>query len=249
MSQACSVDRGDLGGGGESMRLFLLQPSVGRWRTSTGRPAVPSVKDWVAQDPGTALTAVAVSSVWAGLGFTSTWSPPACRVSHVSSTRPPLSTALVVSAALVDHGADARAEPAVVLIVLTTRAFQTYGEVDLLTDGGPQPQDSTTTITYFVYGQNSPIRNDAGLASGCGGAVVPGVAGAVSDSAPRDRPAGALCEATPLLVLHCSIRDGRVTSTCREAGAACRPVHPARGRGGHRAVPDLHDGGRGLQAE
>ena len=50
-----------------------------------------------------------------------------------------------------------------VLIVLTTRAFQTYGEVDLLTDGGPQPEASTTTITYFVYGQNSPIAGDTGL--------------------------------------------------------------------------------------
>ena len=53
-----------------------------------------------------------------------------------------------------------------VLIVLTTRAFQAYGEVDLLTNGGPKPQDSTTTITYFVYGQESPIKTDAGLQAG-----------------------------------------------------------------------------------
>ena len=52
------------------------------------------------------------------------------------------------------------------MIVLTTRAFQTYGEIDLLTGGGPQPFDSTTTITYFVYGQNSPIRRDVGLQAG-----------------------------------------------------------------------------------
>ena len=54
------------------MWLFLLQPSVGAlanvdWFNSL----FPSVKDpgWL-QDPGTALSAVAVSSVWAGLGFT-----------------------------------------------------------------------------------------------------------------------------------------------------------------------------------
>jgi ABC-type sugar transport system permease subunit len=47
--------------------------------------------------------------------------------------------------------------------VLTTRAFQAYGEVDLLTSGGPRPQDSTTTITYLTYGQESIIRNNAGL--------------------------------------------------------------------------------------
>ena len=50
-----------------------------------------------------------------------------------------------------------------VVIVLTTRAFQAYGEVDLLTGGGPRPQDSTTTITYLTYGQESIIINNDGL--------------------------------------------------------------------------------------
>ena len=31
-----------------------------------------------------------------------------------------------------------------VVVVLTSRAFQAYGEIDLLTQGGPTPQDSTT---------------------------------------------------------------------------------------------------------
>ena len=52
-----------------------------------------------------------------------------------------------------------------VVIVLTTRAFQTYGEVDLLTAGGPKPADSTTTLTYLTYGQDSIIRGNAGLQS------------------------------------------------------------------------------------
>jgi ABC-type sugar transport system permease subunit len=151
------------------MWLYLLQPSIGAlanvgWFNS----AFPSVKDpgWL-QDPGTALTAVALSSVWAGLGFTfilvtaGLQSIPrdlyeAAAVDGANGTRrfwsitvPMLGPTLLF-----------------VLIVLTTRAFQTYGEVDLLTDGGPQPYDSTTTLTYFVYGQNSPIRNDAGLQAG-----------------------------------------------------------------------------------
>ena len=151
------------------MWLFLLQPSVGAlanvgWFNSL----FPSVKDpgWL-QDPGTALSAVAVSSVWAGLGFTfilvtaGLQSIPrelheAAAVDGASGTRrfwsitvPMLGPTLLF-----------------VLIVLTARAFQTYGEVDLLTDGGPAPYDSTTTITYFVYGQNSPIRSDAGLQAG-----------------------------------------------------------------------------------
>ena len=53
-----------------------------------------------------------------------------------------------------------------VMIVTTARAFQAYGEVDLLTGGGPQPSNPTTTIPYFIYGQNSPIRNDVGLQAG-----------------------------------------------------------------------------------
>ena len=48
-----------------------------------------------------------------------------------------------------------------VVIVLTTKAFQAYGEIDLLTDGGPH--GSTTVLTYLTYGSQSPIREDAGL--------------------------------------------------------------------------------------
>ena len=155
------------------MWLFLLQPSVGAlanvdWFNSL----FPSVKDpgWL-QDPGTALTAVAVSSVWAGIGFT---------FILVTAGLQGVPRELYEAAEVYGAGGIRRfwsitvpmLGPTLlfVLIVLTTRAFQTYGEVDLLTDGGPQPQDSTTTITYFVYGQNSPIRNDAGLQAG--GAVL-----------------------------------------------------------------------------
>ena len=50
-----------------------------------------------------------------------------------------------------------------VVIVLTARAFQAYGEIDLLTDGGPRPEDSTTTLTYLIYGGDSIINNNDGL--------------------------------------------------------------------------------------
>ena len=50
-----------------------------------------------------------------------------------------------------------------VVIVLTTRAFQAYGEIDLLTDGGPRPDNPTTTMTYLTYGSESIIGNDDGL--------------------------------------------------------------------------------------
>ena len=41
-------------------------------------------------------------------------------------------------------------------VVLTSRAFQAYGEIDLLTDGGPVPQDSTQTADV------PDLRHDAG---------------------------------------------------------------------------------------
>jgi ABC-type sugar transport system permease subunit len=50
-------------------------------------------------------------------------------------------------------------------VVLTTRALQTYGEVALLTGGGPNPQRSTTTIPYLIYGKNSVIHGDLGTKS------------------------------------------------------------------------------------
>ncbi len=151
------------------MWLFLLQPSVGVLANVGWFNAVfPSVKDpgWL-QDPGTALWAVAMSSVWAGLGFT--FILVTAGLQGIPEE--------FYEAAAVDGAGGARRFWSItlpllgptllfVLIVLTTRAFQTYGEIDLLTNGGPQPEASTTTITYFVYGQTSPIRGDTGLQAG-----------------------------------------------------------------------------------
>jgi sn-glycerol 3-phosphate transport system permease protein len=150
------------------MWLFLLQPSRGvlaniGWLNEL----FPVMKNpGLLNDPGTALTSVAVSSIWANLGFTfivvtaGLQSIP--RELHESAyvdgaspwrrftevTVPMLSPTLVF-----------------VAVVLTSRAFQAYGEIDLLTNGGPTPQDSTTTLTYLVYGSSSIARNDAGLQS------------------------------------------------------------------------------------
>jgi ABC-type sugar transport system permease subunit len=150
------------------MWLFLLQPSRGVL-ANVGwiNDLMPVVKSpGLLNDPGTALTSVALSSVWANLGFTfivvtaGLQSIP--RELHESAyvdgasawrrftnvTIPMLSPTLLF-----------------VGIVLTSRAFQTYGEIDLLTKGGPVPQDSTQTLTYLIYGTTSVVRNDAGLQS------------------------------------------------------------------------------------
>ena len=141
------------------MWFFLLNPSVG------------VVADWIGgvannpgllRDEGTALWAVAVSSIWANLGFTfivvtaGLQSIPAelyesayvdgasgwMRFTNV--TLPMLGPTLLFAG-----------------VVLTSRAFQSYGEFDLLTGGGPN--GATTSITYLIYGNNSIIKANSGL--------------------------------------------------------------------------------------
>lgn len=147
------------------MWFFLLQPSVGSLANVDWFIRLfPSAKNpgWL-EDPGTALSAVAMSSVWAGLGFTfilvtaSLQSIPrelheAAAVDGATGTKrfwritvPLLGPTLLF-----------------LVLVLTTRAFQAYGEVDLLTNGGPSPQESTTTLAYLLYG-NTPVAADPGL--------------------------------------------------------------------------------------
>ena len=148
------------------MWLFLLQPSVGvlsniGWIADT----FPVVKQpGLLSDPGTALWSVGLSSVWANLGFT---------FIIITAGLQGIPDDLYEAAALDGAGGTRRfwaitlplLGPSLlfVLIVLTTRAFQAYGEIDLLTEGGPRPDDSTTTITYLTYGRNSIMATDQGL--------------------------------------------------------------------------------------
>jgi ABC-type sugar transport system permease subunit len=148
------------------MWLFLLQPDVG---------ALSNV-GWIAdlfpvlqtpgllRDPGTALASVAMSSVWANLGFT---------FILVTAGLQGIPRDLHEAAAI-DGAGNVRRFWSVtvpmlgptllfVMVVLTSRAFQAYGEIDLLTQGGPRPQQSTTTLTYLTYGSESVIRNNDGL--------------------------------------------------------------------------------------
>ena len=144
------------------MWLYLFQPSVG---ILANMLPFEVLKDpGLLNDPETALLAVSITSIWANLGFTfilvmaglqsipddlyesseldgaSSW----MRFTNV--TVPMLGPTLLF-----------------VIVVLTIRAFQAYGEFDLLTRGGPG--DETTTMTYLIYGDNSVIRNDLGLQS------------------------------------------------------------------------------------
>jgi ABC-type sugar transport system permease subunit len=148
------------------MWLFLLQPSVGvlanvGWLNSV----FPVIKEpGLLNDPGTALWSVGISSVWANLGFT---------FILVTAGLQGIPRELQESAYVDGAGGWARFKhvtfplltPTLLFttVVLTSRAFQAYGEMDLLTNGGPVPQDSTTTVTYFIYGSSSIIKNNDGL--------------------------------------------------------------------------------------
>ena len=77
-----------------------------------------------------------------------------------------------------------------VTIVLTTRAFQAYGEIDLLTQGGPRPYQSTTTLTYLTYGSTSMIRQRRGPAGGDRRAAVRRAAGALAGCSSRGSGGG-----------------------------------------------------------
>ena len=148
------------------MWLFLLQPSVGvlanvGWINSL----FPVIKQpGLLNDPGTALWSVGISSVWANLGFT---------FILVTAGLQGIPRELQESAYVDGAGGWARfrhvtlplLSPTLLFttVVLTSRAFQAYGEMDLLTNGGPVPQDSTTTVTYLIYGSSSIIKNNDGL--------------------------------------------------------------------------------------
>ena len=144
--------------------FVLLQPEIGvlsdlfsQW--------IPALKNpGLLRDPDTALPAVALSSIWAGLGFT---------FIVITAGLQSVPKELYESAYVDGAGSFRRftnvtlpmLSPSILFItvVLTTRALQTYGEVALLTGGGPEPEKSTTTIPYLIYGGNSIIAGDIGL--------------------------------------------------------------------------------------
>jgi sn-glycerol 3-phosphate transport system permease protein len=148
------------------MWFFLLEPSVGVL-SNLGwlQDIVPVVKNpGLLRDGGTALPAVAASSIWGGLGFTFI-----LVVAGLQAIPRDLH-----EAAAIDGAGGIRRFWSVtipmlgptmlfVVIVLTTKAFQAYGEIDLLTNGGPRGE--TTVLTYLTYGRQSLIRNDGGLQS------------------------------------------------------------------------------------
>jgi sn-glycerol 3-phosphate transport system permease protein len=141
------------------MWFFLLNPNVGVLAEWIGGVAK---SPGLLNDKDTALWSVAVSSVWANLGFT---------FIVVTAGLQSIPADLYESAYVDGAGGWRRFTNVTVpmlaptllfaAVVLTSRAFQSYGEFDLLTGGGPA--GSTTSLTYLIYGTNSVIKANNGL--------------------------------------------------------------------------------------
>jgi sn-glycerol 3-phosphate transport system permease protein len=141
------------------MWFFLLNPNVGVVANWIGGVAkTPGLL----QDEGTALWAISASSIWANLGFTfivvtaglqsvpkdlyeSAYVDGASGFERFTNVTLPMISPTLLFAT----------------VVLTSRAFQSFGEIDLLTAGGPKA--TTTTLTYLAYGGGLPTSNDDGL--------------------------------------------------------------------------------------
>jgi ABC-type sugar transport system permease subunit len=144
------------------MWLLLFQPSVGI--LADALPFDVFTEPGVLNDEDTALWAVSVTTIWSNLGFT---------FIIITAALQSIPVDLYESSALDGARSWMRFTNVTVpmlgptllfvTVVLTIRAFQAFGEFDLLTGGGPG--NATTTMTYLIYGNNSLIRNDLGLQS------------------------------------------------------------------------------------
>ena len=147
--------------------FVLLQPQVGILPDLLHN-IFPVLKNpGLLRDGGTALPAVAITMTWAGLGFT---------FIIITAALQSVPRELYESAYVDGAGSWRRftnvtlpmLSPTIlfVVVVITTRAFQAYGEIDLLTQGGPDSAGRPTeTVTYLVYGKTSLIKNNLGLKS------------------------------------------------------------------------------------
>ena len=138
------------------MWFFLLNQDVGiiaSWLGGTAK------NPGLLNDPDTALWAVSASSIWANLGFTFI-----VVTAGLQSVPKDLYESAYVDGA---NGFGRFTVPLIsptllfATVVLTTRAFQSFGEVDLLTGGGPKA--TTTTLTYLAYGRGLPTSGNDGL--------------------------------------------------------------------------------------
>lgn len=136
----------------------LINPEVGYFRNI-------SWLSWLnTQDPDTALLAVSVSSIWQNLGLT---------FIIVLAAMQSIPEELTEAATLDGYGAVRRffkvtlplLGPTLmfVVVVLVIFAFQAFGQIDILTKGGPQGR--TTTLVYRIFTIQFDDANTAAVMS------------------------------------------------------------------------------------
>jgi sn-glycerol 3-phosphate transport system permease protein len=146
------------------MWFFLLDPNVG-FVSDALHSWFPVLKTpGLLQDENTALWAVSMSSIWANLGFT---------FIVVTAGLQSVPKDLYESAYVDGAGGFMRftnvtlpmISPTLLFasVVLLSRAFQSFGDIELLTGGGPK--NNTTTVTYLAFGKGLPTAGDDGLRS------------------------------------------------------------------------------------
>ena len=142
------------------MWLVLLNPSIGV--LANALPIHVLKNPGLLNSPSWALLAVSASSVWQNLGFTFV---------VITAGLQSIPDELQESA-LVDGAGPLRRFAEVTLpmlsptllfatVVLTIGAFQTFGQIDLLTKGGPSRH--TEVIVYSIFGDGSPISANDGV--------------------------------------------------------------------------------------
>ena len=139
--------------------LVLLEPSAGLINQFLDALGLARVD--LLNDPDTALAAVAATTVWQNLGIVFVVLLAAMQSIPVE---------LYESAEVDGHGAWSRLVHVTVpllgpqflflSVVLTINALQTFGQIDLLTEGGPQ--DATNVVVYSIV-ETLPL--DQGAAS------------------------------------------------------------------------------------
>jgi ABC-type sugar transport system permease subunit len=142
------------------MWLVLLNPSIGVLAKAL---PIHVLKDpGLLNSPSWALVAVSASSVWQNLGFTFV---------VITAGLQSIPEELQESALVDGAGAWRRffgvtlplLSPTLLFasVVLTIGAFQTFGQIDLLTKGGPAGH--TEVIVYSIFGDRSPISANDGV--------------------------------------------------------------------------------------
>ncbi len=129
--------------------LLLLEPSTGLLNQLLATVGAGRVD--LLNNPGTALAAVAATTVWQNLGLVFVVTLAAMQS---------IPDELYEAAEVDGHGAWSRLTHLTVpllgpqlsflTIVLTINAFESFGQIDLLTKGGPQ--ESTNVLVYSIVG-------------------------------------------------------------------------------------------------